>query len=322
MKKNIPEASRFSFTSGVNHLTFQTAVITGTCRSGKTLLGNLLATANFVEHADEPWLPMNLPVAVGLKMVDKKLAKDMFVTYTTELFNDMVLLRHANFRSKDMSSIWKQKTPKEIFFRLKGLETRLDVKNFAAQHNPLLLYNLAEAIPYIKFITFALPSCKIIHSVREGFQVAQDVAAKHWFSDKQLLFPINAQIYRKYKYKTKIWYLPWWVSNNDEGKFINFSELERALYYWCSLIEKSIDIIDSLVTKGRCLTVRYEDLVKNPSKTLNATLRYLSIKKTPLTEKALKKVFICKRSFDYSSDISAKLYQRACRLCQRLGYKR
>ena len=312
---------KHTFSSGINNLIFRTAVITGACRSGKTLLGNLLATGSFVEHADEPWLPMLLPVMAGLKMIDNRLGKDMFVTYATELFNSMVLLRRANFRPGDLSSIWKQKTQREIFKRLTALDTRSDVKKFIIENDPLLLYNLAEAIPYVDFIAKALPNCKFIHLIRGGFNVAHEVVAKHWYSNDRLLHPTDPLIYRQYKYKNKKWYLQWWIDQGDEKQFIEYSEYQRSLYYWCSLIEKGITVIDRLTKEVRCITIRYEDLINDPDRIINNTTKYLKIRQTPLTKKSLRQVYIPKKDLKVAvPETPPSLYNRVYRLYRLFGY--
>lgn len=311
--------SNSSFFSGSFNLIFRVSVITGVCRSGKTLLGNLLATCGFVEHTDEPWLPMMLPVMVGQNLINEKLAQDMFITYTCELFNDMVLLRLANFRPDDLSSIWNQKTHSEIFARFTTLKSRSDVRCFALEHNSLLLYNLAETVPFINFFTTILPNCKLIHIVRKGLDVAKDVTNKHWFSDEQLSRPRNAQIYREYDFKGKQWYLPWWVKSGEENVFLNFPEFERAAYYWCELIERSIDILKNITTKGYCLTIRYEDLVTDPYKILNMATKFLTIEPTPLTQLMLSKIYSPKIQSSLP-DISQVLYSRVLKLYNHFGY--
>lgn len=311
----------FTFSSGQNTLIFRTAAITGVCRSGKTLLGNLLATCGFVEHADEPWLPMLLPVMAGLRIIDEKLAEDMFVTYTAELFNGMVLLRWANFRPGDLSSIWKQKTQREILMRLTVLNSRSEVRRFAIKYNSLLLYNLAETMPYLGFIAKALPNSKFIHLVRRGFDLAHDIVVKRWYSNERLWRPTDAYLYHKYKYKNKEWYLQWWVDQGDEKQFIEYSDCERGLYYWCSLIEKGIFSINKLTEEGRCITLRYEDLIKDLPRVIDYATRYLRIKQTALTRKSLKQVYIPQEYPKIPvTKISSSLYKRVFKLYRILGY--
>lgn len=312
---------KYCFTSDLKSLKFRVAVITGVCRSGKTLFGNLLATAKYVEHTDEPWLPMNLPVTAGLKMIDSSLCREMFVSCTVELVNAMILLRQANFRKNDLSSIWKQKTKSEINHRLNDLYSRSDVRQFASQNNPLLLYNLAETIPHITFVTDIFDKCKVIHLIRKGLDVARETVDKKWFCDKQLLQPSNTLIYYGFKYKKKVWNLPWWVDSGDERKFINYSDFERGIYYWCSLIEKSIKPIGNLVKGNRYMVVRFEDFLIKPAKVIDKAMAFLEIEKTLLTKKRLKIVKASVHSNNSSfPKVSSDLVVRAEKLYEIFGY--
>jgi len=283
-------AKDLSYSSGNIHFNFNTAIITGVCRSGKTTLGNLLATAPYVENAEEPWTATNLSMMTGLGLIDERAGKEMCLNFLTEMFNDMILLRKANFRPKDLSSIWNQKSGEEIFSRLTDLYSRGDVKEFISDNSPLLLLNLAEILPFIDFFLDVLPETKLIHVVRKGLDVASDCYQKHWFSDEQVKLPIKAFPYSTYKFRNETWYLPWWVSRDEEELFLSYSEYERCVYYWCQLIQSELDRIDGLVDEGKCIVIRYEELIKDPRKSFDEAAYFLNIKSTPLTEMAIAKV--------------------------------
>ncbi len=103
-------------------------IITGVCRSGKTLLARFLSTMSNTIYFDEPWVQMTLPIMQGLKLIDKNIAKNLFQAITKETINDGVLLRNANFRPDDQSTILNQKSKGEINFRLNDLKSRMDVE--------------------------------------------------------------------------------------------------------------------------------------------------------------------------------------------------
>lgn len=317
-----PEAKTLTFTSGNIHLTFKTAIITGVCRSGKTTFGNLLATSQCVEHAEEPWTALVLPLMVGLKLIDYHVGRDMFVNFVTELCNDMILLRTANFRPNDLSSIWGQKTHEEIFWRLTNLHRRSDVKSFLNKQNPLLLLNLAETMPFAKFFFDALTDVKLIHVVRKGLDVAHGCLLKHWYSDEQLINPVNAIIYRMYDFKGKRWHLPWWVPCGEEERFLSYSEYERCVYYWCQLMEKGIDEIRDMVENERCIVIHYEEFVANPREVYKSASEFLEITPTTLTESAfakIKKLETSKHGYD-GLKISKELSSRIESLYEKLGF--
>ena len=241
-------------------LPFRIAVITGTCRSGKTSLGNILAKEDFVEYEDEPLLLMILPVMAGLGMMNKELAKDIFLTCSTEFLIDRVLMRNANFRYQDLSTIWTKKSPKEIFKRLK-LKGRAEARDYIISKSPLILYAFAESTPFVDFIP-----APVIHVVRDKESVAEEIVKKRWYSEEKLLCPTNAMICQEIEYKKKKWYLPWWVK--DES-FIEMTEYEKGLYYWQALADKSEPMLD------KCLVLKFDDIISNPQQTVQSVRRYI-----------------------------------------------
>ena len=92
--------------------------------------------------------------------------------------NETILLRRVSFRPDDISTIFNQKDNDEISYRFSKLNSREDVKDYKKKHNPLLLLNLTEVLPFIKFFYDVMPKTKLIHVVRNGFEVANDCFEK------------------------------------------------------------------------------------------------------------------------------------------------
>lgn len=312
--------SSLSFTSGEKNLNFRMGIIMGTCRTGKTLLGNLLATAHEVEFAEEPWLPYQLPVLAGTQVIGRDIAKDMFRTYATELINEMVLLRYANFRSNDISSIWKQKSADGIWHRLSKLNTRADARAFIETNKSLLLLALAETHVFCDFFSEAIPECKLIYVIRRGYDVAQEIAAKCWFSNEQLLKPINALLLRKVRYSGKDWHLPWWVDSDKEEMFIGFSNLERSIYYWCVQTERGLQAVKRLPGGKGCLIVKFEDLVSNPQAWANQVAEFLGVTLSPISLAAIEKVYPAQKSASIQTKIDKHLHDQLRALYAALEY--
>ena len=85
-------------------------IITGVCRSGKTLIARLIATMEDIIYFDEPWLPMMMPVIEGFNLVDCKVAKNIIQAYTKELLNDAILQCHlTKTNPKGQDSKYKEK---------------------------------------------------------------------------------------------------------------------------------------------------------------------------------------------------------------------
>jgi len=279
--------SSLSFSSAPMHYDFDAAIVTGVCRSGKTTLCNLLATCKNVENADEPWTAKIIPLLTGLGLIDDVAGKQIFMSFITELMNDMILLRRANFRPGDLSSIWLQKNHIEIFNRLTELKTREDVKIFKDKNSPLLLLNLTEVMPFVDFFFNTVSDISMIHVVRNGRDVAYDALGKRWFSDHQLNKPRKALPYITYKHNDLILQLPWWVSPGDEELFLSYSEYDRCIYYWCQNIQSTLLNVNLSSNNSKFMTVRYEDIMSDSRETFHNVGAFLKITPTPLSDIAL-----------------------------------
>jgi len=268
---------------------FKIAIITGACRSGKTTIGQILGSMNNVEYIDEPWLPQVLPIMQYYGSIDPDVAADMLRAFTKELFNDIILLRQSNFRPNDLSTIWDRKNIKEILNRLIEVDTRTDVQNYINEKNPLLLFNLAELIPFMGFFTRAFPDCKIIHVVRNGFDVAQEVVNKQWFSIENIMEPFsNYYLFRMFNDSGKR-YIPWWVKKGEERKFLRMNEYTKGLYYWRSLFEinkKSVDAF-KIDKSNQYFEIKSENFFKTPGVFIEKLGSFLEVDYSNKTKAAL-----------------------------------
>lgn len=210
---------------------FPLLILTGASRTGKTTLARLLAQQENFEFIDEPWLPMFLPVVVDRGLCDEATAKALLATYFDELCNDVVLLRRANFRPSDLSSVWKFKSAESIFDRLTNLKSREDVGNWVAQKSSVLVVCLPEITPFISFFTEAIDNVKVVNVVRDAKELAAEIESKQWFSTEQLTAPKNNQPYCRYQCDGVSYYLPWWLPENQYDSFITGSEGYRAEVY-------------------------------------------------------------------------------------------
>lgn len=282
------DKNKYLFHAGTNHMDFRLAIITGVCRSGKTLLGKLLGSMRNVEYDDEPWIPMMLPIMQDQGLISPTIAKDLLRAFSEEIFNDIILLRRANFRPKDKSTIWDLKDAAEIFERLIILNTRDDVRSYVKEKDPMLLYVLPEIMPALSFLTKTFPHCKIIHIIRNGLDVAFSVAEKQWFSNNSLSKPRNNYLIKTYYNKTcsKRYYLPWWVKNGEERKFLELSDFARGLYYWRRIHDIGEKQREEFKLNHPDIykEVKFEDIITNTMKVIKDLAKFLDATTTPQTE--------------------------------------
>ena len=291
MKKiNLSSAKKFSFSSADRLFNFRTAIVLGACRSGKTSLGTLIGSCKFVDNIEEPWTAKIITLMSGLKMIPENLCKDILLNFVTEIYNETILFRTQSFRPSDMSSIWKQKSNEEIVKRLTKYQTRQDVQNYIKKNNPLMIINLTEVLPFIKILRQTLVKTKMINVVRNGFEVSNDCKNKKWFSNEQLKKPVKALPYKIFKYKNTKFHIPWWVNKNEEECFLNYSEYERCVYYWCQTLETTLKKLDNLNDSGECMTIKYSDLLGKTKKTFFNICDYLKITPTKKSFELIKSI--------------------------------
>ena len=264
---------------------YDTCIITGMGRVGKTLLGNILSTVENVEYAEEPWLLQFLPIIQQLGNMNKELARQMFRTFSGELFKDAYLLRSANFRPGDLSYVGHKKTAEEITFRLNSVHTLADI--IETKERKLFMINLSGSSYALDFLYEAFPLGKIVYVTRHPYSIAEEILRKGWFSDAMLVNPTMMSAFIEYHDHGRKLFLPWWIPQGKEAFFLTLSDFDRGIYHWVVMEErmKSFDIHgDTLIT------VKYEDLTVHPDKVVDSVLQFLNLKKRDLTVDRIKQI--------------------------------
>ncbi len=311
MKKlKLSEPKKFTFSSANRLFNFRTAIVLGACRSGKTTLGNLIGSCKFVDNIEEPWTAKIITLMSGLRMIPKNLSKEILLNFITESYNETILFRTQSFRPTDMSSIWKQKENQEIIERLTKYETRKDVQDYIRKNNPLFFINLTEVQPFIKLLRETLKNTKLIHVIRNGYEVATECMIKRWFSDEQLENPVKALPYKLYTFNKTLYHIPWWVGEDEEELFLNYSEFERCVYYWCQTIESSAKELDKLTEHKSNKTIKYSELISNTNEVFNNTCDYLNISPTEKSNELIEKIFNRKINPIHQENINISLKKR------------
>ncbi len=283
-------------------------VITGCCRSGKTTLSKLLGTTKEVEWIEEPYPLMLLAELVCIGKLDTNIFSAIFPAICKEIINDHVLLRNANFRANDLSSIWNYKEGSEIFNRLINLKTREDVKQYILKEKKIFLFDIPEILPAIELLRKCCPNALFIHVIRDVYDVADAVYRKKWYSNENIVNVKNNTPFRDYFSEKKkcIVKIPWWLSEGKEELFCEVDEYERGIMYWCGILKTCL--LNGNLKNNKCydLLVKYEDLVEDPDKILKIIGERISLTTTPRTSAVKKELCI---------DYDVKLENRNSPLC-------
>ena len=115
--------------------------VTGTSRAGKSLFSRLMSTAENVEWIFEPFA-IEMPVIMAtLGQMDVHVA-------CKEIVRDRILLRNANFRPQDMSSIYSCKEAENIFRRLM-LEGNESIESYIADKGVFVILDIPNLLPWV-----------------------------------------------------------------------------------------------------------------------------------------------------------------------------
>ena len=284
--------TKISFSS-VNYQSAESVVIiTGVARSGKTTVGNILGSCRNVDHVEEPKPLIHLPILTNAGSMPESMALDMFHTYVYDLWHERILMRNVNFRPSDQSSIWKQKSPREIISRLIRMKSREDVKQYYYSKHPTLILTFTHLAPFYEFFWKALPGCRIIHVVRDCLKVAMDVTIKGWLSDEQLMNPIHASPYRKYMRQNDgvAFHLPYWVEYGHEESYLALTDFSRGIHYWRRLLEMTDNITKDSNNDHLLHLIKFADVLDRPHDTINQLTETLGYRQTSLTARLISKV--------------------------------
>lgn len=249
---------------GYDEFPYTITFVTGASRSGKSLFSRLMSTAENIEWLFEPYAVYMPAVLASIGQLDIQIATGMMRDACRELIHDRILLRNANFRPKDVSSIYRYKDAKTIFNRLYQLESHDDVDAYITKRHVNFILDIPKHSCPIDVMREAFPAAKFIHIVRNGFSVAKATEQKGWFDLEHINKKKEHGIaYRKSCMASKQ-FVPYWLPKEKEQEFISTTNYGRGVIYWdCQL--------QNIQTKQEWLTaeIKYEDMVVKPQVVLD-----------------------------------------------------
>lgn len=243
----------------------------GAARSGKTTLGQLIASFEAVDHLDEYW-----PVMSGTAALAQDLwSNDAFSLYVNaaiaEVRNDNTLLRTANFRPGDESAIWKTKRWSEIVHRLFVLRSRQASAGFIGERQHLLVLGATDGVQQLQAFVGACDWADMLLVVRHPLDVALGASQRGWFADTALASPVDnmpshaidvERLLGSTSGRVGIAHLPWWLRPEDYRAFVAGDELLRGLLYWKAL-HVDYGQLESADSLG-AIIVRFDDIIEKP----------------------------------------------------------
>jgi hypothetical protein len=249
-------------------------LITGNGRSGTTILGKIIHSMQNVEYVFEP------PLLVSLLPLISKIAESHFrLLVETYCFDELLLGqitgRGFNFNRNDDSCINLAKPQDEIDQRMAAAWSK--TKAIDAAKNSRLLIKLPELTSLLPALRRLYPTMTFIVTRREPNSVIQSVIGKGWYKDatlQQCLWPSQ----------TVDFLTPFWVAPEDIDSWRQWSELERAAYYYIRNTEGATDVEGTI-------SVAYERLVANPDKVVRELADQLGLEFGALTPQLISETY-------------------------------
>lgn len=246
--------------------------ITGSARSGTTIMGQLVHSLSCVEYSFEPPTLFSLIPLIG--QIEKEHWQLLFRTYLYEdFFVNAISGRNLNFNPHDDSYVLNAKSSDLINERHNGSLRKGMVDNHSANGN--IAFKMPDMVPFLDSLNDYFPDLRLITMTRNPLAVINSLLSKAWFSDHSLknenkIYPTRS--YRSYR-------MPFWLKEEDFDYWIGLDELNRCAFY-VSLMEPK------KVSKTQVL-VNYDEFVLAPRTTLDKICNEFGLSYGEKTEQIL-----------------------------------
>ena len=244
-------------------------MVTGSARSGTTIMGKIIHSLEGVEYAFEPPMMFSL-FALSLQIPEESW-RLLYETYLYEEFMLNTLAGRAiNCNRADDSSIYNVKSAGDINARLGRSLSKADAEELTRYHS--VAFKLPDVVPFIPRLIERYPATRVVIMLRGAVETLNSLLKKRWFSYENnrsaLIWP-----FRKHQNV----YVPFWVQEEDDELWVGLSELNRAAYYYIR-VNEDVDKI-----KGR-IEVKYAQLVAEPRKVVDDLAGLLGLSFGAMTE--------------------------------------
>jgi len=267
-------------------------IITGTHRSGTTIMGKIINSCERVEYSFEPPMLFTL-----LPLINFLNEKDWKILYETYLYEELLVYslagRSINCNRIDDSSIYLVKGADEIESRLsrslkKEKAIELALSSRIAYKMPIVGHLMPKLKKYY-------PGSKIVVMHRNAVDVFNSILGKGWFSSESL-GKSNIKWWPFCKMKgVKV---PCWIDPGDFDEWNAMDELHKTAYYYIMVNKSLKDILESIL-------IEYDKLVADPVAETNSLFKKLNLQKGKKTDKLIANISRTNKQRDY--EILSKL---------------
>jgi hypothetical protein len=254
----------------------RTLFVTGSIRTGTTMMGQLAHSLKDVEHIHEP--PQ---LYVMFPLIDEMPAEQWKFLFETYMFHDFGLHaiagRRINLNKFDDSSIHKVKSEADIAERMGKSHRAGDI--FPKTLTQRLSFKTPEVLPYLRKFRSYYPDMPIICMFRKPESVIASILYYEWYADKNLV-GFNGEWLFQERAKVKI---PYWVPPDIVDRWAEMPEVERAGYVYVHQYGR-LDEVENLIL------VDYDDFITAAKSRFAKLAQILGVEYGPMTESLLDKV--------------------------------
>ena len=256
---------------------YKIMLVSGTARSGTSLLGKIIGSCKKIEYLYEP------ETFNYLSYISDKVKKDIWINlierHLVENFLNLINGRTYNFRKNENSSINDMKLMKEIKHKFSKEVSTLDFDNYVKRNQISFLIKSPNL--QLNKIAKNFPNFKMIIIKRNPFQVINSLINKKWFKGKNYLKTFLPSV------KIKGKFYPIWMRNKYINLWHNSNEYTKCAIYLSCTNEQIKEIKKKIV-------VDYDELIEKPKSTINILLKRLNLKKTKKTHQIIKNIKLSK----------------------------
>lgn len=259
----------------INEYIKKSTLVTGSARSGTTIVGTLISSFENTEYFFEP--PTLFTLFANYNKSSKEVMEQLLTTY---LFEDLLIQRlmgrNFNCNINDDSSVYKIYSKNEIEQRIHSDYRKKNLIKFA--FNKSLIFKMPDIVPIINDIDF-LKKLRIIRCKRNVAEQINSLMEKKWFSNIE---EERSEIWPNTYIENKIF--PFWLNKNFYELWYKCSDIDRC-YIYTAHMEKEVNSKNQLI-------IKYEELIKNKFEIIENISNFLNQNTTDRTMEIAKNIKI------------------------------
>lgn len=250
-------------------------LITGSARSGTTIMGKVVSSFAEVEYTFEP--PLLFSLFALIEEMEPQQWKLLYETYLYEEFMLNALAgRTINCNRSDDSSIYNVKSPEEIQGRLNRSLSKQEAEVVAG--SSIVVYKMPDIVPYLGKLNAYYPATRVVVMLRGAVETLNSLLNKGWFNEvgvrENLIWPFRVCDGVN---------VPYWVRKGDDELWVGLSEIDRAAYYYIRVNEG----LDGLPDR---IELRYDELVSDPRRVVEGLSERLHLEFGTETERIIREI--------------------------------